>query len=297
MGFVKIDECILDSSLWEDFHGYRVFETGLLMCRPFVVTEPMPQYAVNDVLETGFIVPSGEYGFIAASGPGIIRKSLLPKEDGIAALERLGSPDPHSKDVDHEGRRMVRVDGGYIVLNYAKYRQKDHTAAERNKQLRERKKEEALRSVTRNERNETATVTQAEAEADPEEYKTDLIRSGSKERSRSRKTNIVPIASLIDGVQAGLTRQQESPSENMESGVNLIMNVTRDPPIMRDFWAQVLTLMAANHGRGALRKAVDHLKKKRLDSPAKYLYNRCKEHLEAMEVEMPKLPKSEKNSA
>lgn len=297
MGFVKIDECILDSSLWEDFHGYRVFETGLLMCRPFVVTEPMPQYAVNDVSETGFIVPPGEYGFITASGPGIIRKSLLPKEDGIAALERLGSPDPHSKDVDHDGRRMVRVDGGYIVLNYAKYRQKDHTAAERNKQLRERKKEESLRAVTRNDRNVTATVTQAEADPEADAYKTDQIRSGSKEQSRSGKTNIVPIASIIDSVQAGLAKQHADAPEKMESGVNLIMNVTRDPPLMREFWAQVLALMSANNGRDPLRKAVDHLKKKHLDSPAKYLYNRCKEHLEPMGIDMPKLPKSERSSA
>lgn len=35
---------------------------------------------------------------------------------------------------------MVRVDGGYIILNYDKYRQRDYTAKERMRRYRENKK-------------------------------------------------------------------------------------------------------------------------------------------------------------
>jgi hypothetical protein len=40
-------------------------------------------------------------------------------EDAIRVLE---SPDPNSRSPDWEGRRIERVDGGYKLLNYFKYR-------------------------------------------------------------------------------------------------------------------------------------------------------------------------------
>jgi hypothetical protein len=43
-----------------------------------------------------------------------------------------------SRTPDFDGRRLVRVDGGYVALNFAKYREKDHTAAERSKRYREK---------------------------------------------------------------------------------------------------------------------------------------------------------------
>ena len=44
---------------------------------------------------------------------------------------------------------MVRVDGGFVILNYMKYRDRDYTAAKRQKALRERRKQqESRRDVT-----------------------------------------------------------------------------------------------------------------------------------------------------
>lgn len=38
------------------------------------------------------------------------------------ALKSLMSPDPNSKDPEFEGRRLQRVSGGFLLLNYFKYR-------------------------------------------------------------------------------------------------------------------------------------------------------------------------------
>ena len=58
----------------------------------------------------------------------------------MQALARMGSPEAESRSRDYDGRRLVRVDGGYIVLNFMKYRDKDFGAAERMRLLRQRKK-------------------------------------------------------------------------------------------------------------------------------------------------------------
>ena len=64
---------------------------------------------------------------------------------------------------------MVRVDGGYIVLNYIKYRDRDYTAAARAKRYRDRQKDEPSR---RNAVTSHRNVTQAEEEADKEVHPT-----------------------------------------------------------------------------------------------------------------------------
>lgn len=66
----------------------------------------------------------------------------------MAALKKLTEPEPESRSQDFEGRRMVRIDGGYVILNFMKYRDKDHTGAERAKRYRERKKGIVTRDVT-----------------------------------------------------------------------------------------------------------------------------------------------------
>lgn len=158
MAFVKLDTGILNSTLWVDKDGREVFLTALLMALPHEVTEPMPQIAVRTLDLTGFIVPPGWYGFVPAAGVGIIRQAMVEQEAGLDALERLCAADSESRSHEFEGRRMARVDGGYIILNFMKYRDKDHTAAERMKRYRVRK------AVTRNVDEVTRNVTQADTE-------------------------------------------------------------------------------------------------------------------------------------
>lgn len=140
MSFVKLDCRTLDSSLWADQEACRIFFAALMMARPVRFDEPQPQLEVGAITETGFVVPPGWYGFVEAAGPGIVRRALMDESVGVAALERLGKPEDASRSSAHEGRRMVRVNGGYVILNFWAYREKDHTAAIRMKRHRARKR-------------------------------------------------------------------------------------------------------------------------------------------------------------
>jgi hypothetical protein len=140
MAYVKLDTSILNSTIWHDQDARIVFLTALLMAYPEEIREPLPQIEVRSLEPTGWTVPPGWYGFVPSAGIGIVDHAGIPQEEGFAALERLGAPDQSSRSPEFEGRRLIRVSGGYILLNYVAYREKDHGAADRMRRYRERKK-------------------------------------------------------------------------------------------------------------------------------------------------------------
>ncbi len=171
MAFVKLDCGILNSTLWVERDSRDIFITALLMAQPFEVKEPMEQLEVGEIKPTGFVVPPGWYGFVEAAGPGIVRRALADMKDGMEALRKLGEPDSESRSSEFDGRRLVRVNGGYIVLNYMKYRDKDATSAVRSARYRERKKmAELSRDSVAVTRDSSRGVTIAEAEAEAEAH-------------------------------------------------------------------------------------------------------------------------------
>ena len=178
MPFVKLDAETLESSLWvEDLSTRIVFLTMLLMARPD--------------------------GVCPATAPGIARRANLPIDQTRQALAVLEAPDPDSRTQDQDGRRIVRVDGGYEIINYLKYRTKDHGAAARMKRYRASQKDGATdgvtstdHSVTANGCNATSTVTQAEVEVEAEAEK--------KKRETRPGTDIPPswesVQTFLDGL-------------------------------------------------------------------------------------------------
>lgn len=208
MAFLKLDTDILTSTLWIDREAREVFLTALLMAEPFEVLEPMPQLRVRTLEPTGFEVPPGWYGLIRAAGVGIIRMAMVEQEPGMCALERLGEPDPESRNRRFDGRRLVRVNGGYIALNFMEFRDRDHTAATRSKRYRERlkAKEAATRSdgdATRGDALRDRSVTQAEAEAYSEAKAVRPRKNLSKERSSAsngdatkKRTWLTPVSEV-----------------------------------------------------------------------------------------------------
>jgi hypothetical protein len=132
---------MLNSTLWFERTARELFITALLMAEPYEATEPLPQLEVNSLNPTGWHVPPGWYGFIPAAGIGIIRRAQLEVTDETkSALASLGEPEAGSRSQDFDGRRLVRVDGGFIVLNFIKYRDRDPSAAERMKRWRRRQR-------------------------------------------------------------------------------------------------------------------------------------------------------------
>jgi hypothetical protein len=74
-------------------------------------------------------------GTVQASIPGLAKASDISIEECISGLEFLKAPDPFSRTKDNEGRRIMEVDGGWFLLNHAKYRaiRSEEDAAEANR--------------------------------------------------------------------------------------------------------------------------------------------------------------------
>lgn len=148
MPFVKLDCKMLDSTTWIDREAREVFITALLMARPYELTEATPQIRIRSLHKTGWQVPSGWYGFVPAAGIGIVRRAGINLKSGLLALERLGAPEPESRSREYDGRRLVRINGGFIVLNYMKHWDRDETGAERQRRYRMRQAARGGNAVT-----------------------------------------------------------------------------------------------------------------------------------------------------
>lgn len=168
MPFVKLDCRILDSSLWIDRDAREVFITALLMASPAGFDQPIKTVCISDNQPGEWEVPPGEYGLVEASAGALFRRALIEPDKGISALTRLCNAEHDSRSTDFNGRRMARIDGGFLILNFMKYREKDHTAAERQRRYRERK-----RDAERIQGNGVTSrkVTDADADADAEDNK------------------------------------------------------------------------------------------------------------------------------
>ena len=64
-----------------------------------------------------------QYGRIWASIPGLANIARVSIEACEAALAELQSPDKYSRTTEHDGRRIEPIDGGWRLLNHAKYRE------------------------------------------------------------------------------------------------------------------------------------------------------------------------------
>jgi hypothetical protein len=67
---------------------------------------------------------AGKDGEVLGSVPGLARLAGITLDEAQASLNELLSPDPHSRTPDYEGRRIAAIDGGWVILNHAKYRAK-----------------------------------------------------------------------------------------------------------------------------------------------------------------------------
>jgi hypothetical protein len=65
---------------------------------------------------------SDKNGEVHASIPGLARVAGVSLQDCEMAIGKLLSPDEYSRTPDNEGRRIAKIDGGWELLNHAKYR-------------------------------------------------------------------------------------------------------------------------------------------------------------------------------
>lgn len=112
---------------------------------------------------------------VLASVPGLAAVANLPIASVRAGLQKLMSPDPDSRTKDHEGRRIIEIEGGWFVVNGEKYRNYMSKAERNEYQARlmatRRKKLAPVSTV----RSKLAPLAQAEAEAEAEVQKGSIV--------------------------------------------------------------------------------------------------------------------------
>lgn len=98
-------------------------------------------------------------GYVAAAIPGLANIARVSVEDCEKAIIKLESPDKYSRTPTEEGRRIRKVEGGWIVINHFKYRNSlsnNNEAAlsrERMRKMRERNNTVTLRNNSVTTRN------------------------------------------------------------------------------------------------------------------------------------------------
>ena len=110
-------------------------------------------------------------GEIQASIPGLARLAGVPIPDCEEAIAKFTAPDPYSRTPDDQGRRIEKIEGGWALLNHAKYREMasrdESKAANAERQHRHREKAKRNDTVTPSNALVTksnATVTKSNAE-------------------------------------------------------------------------------------------------------------------------------------
>ena len=96
MSYTKLFNSIITSTIWTEDDKTRIVWITML--------------ALAD-----------KYGEIQGSVPGIARIAGVSVEDACWAINKFLAPDPYSRTKDDEGRRIEEIDGGWALIDPAKY--------------------------------------------------------------------------------------------------------------------------------------------------------------------------------
>lgn len=113
-------------------------------------------------------------------------RAQVPVDKAEIAVDKLMAPDAESGDPEHDGRRIERVPGGFIILNAPKYRDLATRIIQRE-QTRERvAKHRAKKDVTKC--NDLVTQSYTEAEANTEAKRKRGKKNTPSPNSKNGKT-------------------------------------------------------------------------------------------------------------
>lgn len=127
MSYTKLFKSIVTSTIWtEDSDTCKVWVTMLAI--------------------------ANKHGEVEASVPGLAQISGVPLAAVEAAIAKFLAPDKYSRTPDDEGRRIEEIDGGWSLLNHAKYREmasrEEEQSANAKRQARFREKKARNAKVT-----------------------------------------------------------------------------------------------------------------------------------------------------
>jgi hypothetical protein len=109
--FTKLFSSITESTIWaEPDHVRILWITMLAMC--------------------------DRQGRVYATIPGLAGRARISVEQCEEALGKFTSPDKYSRSKEFEGRRVEEIDGGWLLLNYERYRELRDSEADKEKKRR-----------------------------------------------------------------------------------------------------------------------------------------------------------------
>lgn len=125
-------------------------------------------------------------GIVEASMPGLADMARMSLSACRQALDELEAPDEYSRSKEHEGRRILPISGGWLIVNYAKYRNQ-MSADDRREYLRQKKAESRARQHPVNNRQQPSTLSTHTDPAPDPDPKADLDLQEHAPPARARK--------------------------------------------------------------------------------------------------------------
>jgi len=110
-GYTKVFTTLLDSTVWQLSKEARILWITMLLKK------------------------DGQQ-MVRAAVPGLAHAARLTIQETDVALKELQKPDRYSQSQEHEGRRVIARDGGWFIVNGAKYR--DMLSAESRREYKRR---------------------------------------------------------------------------------------------------------------------------------------------------------------
>lgn len=155
MGYTKLFSDIVMSTVWQEADHVRLVWITML--------------AIKD-----------RWHGVQASIPGLAKAAGVTFENCEKAIDVLSSPDPHSRTTENEGRRIKKIDGGWLIINGEKFRNKmsldERREYQRIKQREYREKAKEIKACHRDVDNPVNASrrfihTEADADTDTEDQK------------------------------------------------------------------------------------------------------------------------------
>lgn len=166
-GFTKLFSTIVTSTIWQEDKETKILWITMLAL-------------------------ANRYGEVGAAEPGLANAAGLTLDETLKSLKKLESPDLYSRNQDHEGRRVAKIEGGWQILNYAAYRRKMRTS-----------RAEYFREYRRRNKNATQITNSnpiAEAEAEAEYTHKDDVCIGATPTTIMYTLQQVKDSCILNGV-------------------------------------------------------------------------------------------------
>ena len=183
MTFTKLFSSITESTIWVEDDGTRLVWITML--------------AMAD-----------RYGRVYGSIPGLGSRARVSLAATEAAIEKFLGPDKYSRTEDFEGRRIEKIDGGWRLLNYEKYRElRDDEVRKEQNRMAKRRSRASAEPVTVSQGQPESANQSAHAEAEASNtFRLDAGEATKKPVSRNRDPLFDALAGVSGAIATELTK-------------------------------------------------------------------------------------------